>query len=161
MIRDYMDVDMQGRPYYLNNDRENPQSNHSQTWSQIQLQLSKLLSITYSNMYKYFKASEVVGLVPQFVRFLDQARGIAGVPFIITSGYRDPAHNQEAGGVQNSAHELGLAVDLLIKDTVSGGKILQALQQVGFKRFGFYQDGHIHVDMANDNLHPSPCYWVK
>ena len=54
-----------------------------------------------------------------------------------------------------------MAVDLLLKDTVSGGKILNALQQVGIKRFGFYQDGHLHCDIANDSLHPSPCYWVK
>ena len=119
--------------------------------------------------YKYFKLTESTGsdghtvadLKPELVQMLDKARGIAGVPFKITSGYRDPSHNAEVGGVMNSAHELGLAVDLAVSDTVTGGKINDALHQVGFHRFGYYQDGHIHVDMANDSLHPSPCYWVK
>lgn len=109
--------------------------------------------------YKYFTEKEVVGLKPEFVKLLDAAREIAGVPFKITSGYRDAKHNAEVGGVTDSAHTSGLAVDLLVKDTVSGGKILLALAQVGFKRFGFYADGHLHVDM--DTTKPSPCYWIK
>lgn len=109
--------------------------------------------------YKYFSEKEVVGLNPELVKLLDQAREIAGIPFKITSGYRDAKHNAEVGGVTDSAHTSGLAVDLLVKDTVSGGKILLALAQVGFKRFGFYADGHLHVDM--DTTKTSPCYWIK
>ncbi len=164
-VRDYMDLDSQNRPYYLNEQPENPLSNYAQTWANIKPHLSELLAIKYTTMpttYKYFKPEEVTGLKPEFVTLLDQARGIAGVPFIITSGYRDPQHNTEVGGVDGSMHEKGLAVDLQIKDTVSGGKILLALIKVGLSRFGFYRDGHIHVDMAqNDPLRPSPCYWVK
>ena len=116
-------------------------------------------TLHFNNDGEYFKDSEVVGLKPEFVKLLDKAREIAGIPFIITSGYRDAQHNSEVGGVQNSAHETGLAVDLLVKDSVSGGKILLALVQVGFKRFGFYQDNHLHVD--GDLTKPNPCYWVK
>lgn len=109
--------------------------------------------------YKYFKSSEVVGLQDSFVKKLDQARGIAGVPFIISSGYRDAKHNTEVGGVPDSSHESGLAVDLLVRDPVSGEKINAALHQVGLQRFGYYQDGHIHVD--DDLSKPHPCFWVK
>jgi uncharacterized protein YcbK (DUF882 family) len=100
-----------------------------------------------------------VGLKPEFVALLDKARGIAGVPFKITSGFRTPAQNASVGGVQDSAHETGLACDLAVSDSVTGGKILLALAQVGFKRFGFYGDNHIHVDM--DSTKPTPCYWIK
>lgn len=161
MIRDCMDSDMQNRPYYLNYDPENPDSNYSQTWNQIRLHLDKLNNIKHNTMptYKYFKASEIVGLKPELVQLLDKAREIAGVPFKITSGYRDKDHNSEIGGVQGSSHTLGLAVDLAIKDSSSAGRILLALVQVGFKRFGFYKDNHIHVDLDNSKL--SPCYWVE
>lgn len=111
------------------------------------------------NKYTYFKDKEIVGLKPELVQMLDKARGIAGVPFIITSGFRTPEHNAEVGGVDGSSHTTGEGVDLLIKDGISGGKILLALVQVGFKRFGFYKDGHLHCDI--DNTKPTPCYWVK
>lgn len=109
--------------------------------------------------YKYFKESEVMGLSPALVEMLDKARGLAGIPFVITSGIRTEEHNESVGGVKDSAHLKGLAVDLLVKDSVAGGKILIALVGAGFKRFGFYEDGHIHVDI--DPEKPSPCYWQK
>lgn len=110
-------------------------------------------------MYKYFKDSEIVGLKPELVQMLDKARGFAGVPFKITSGFRTPEHNMEVGGVEGSSHTTGLAVDLLVPDAVSGGKMLLGLAQAGCKRFGFYRDNHIHVDV--DPTKPSPCYWIK
>lgn len=154
MAWDYMDSDKQGRPYHLNDFPDNPDSNFSQTWEQIKKNINLL-----KPMYKYFKDSEIVGLKPELVKLLDQARDVAGVPFKITSGFRTPEQNKKVGGVQDSAHETGLAVDILVKDSVSGGKILLALAQVGIKRFGFYNDGHIHCDI--DYSKPNPCYWIK
>lgn len=109
--------------------------------------------------YKYFKESEIKGLSPALVEMLDKARGLAGIPFVITSGLRTEERNETVGGVKDSAHLKGLAVDLLVKDSVAGGKILLGLVGAGFKRFGFYEDGHIHVDI--DDTKPSPCYWQK
>ena len=109
--------------------------------------------------YKYFSPKEIIGLKSELVVLLDKARGIAGVPFVLTSGYRNPAKNKSVGGVEDSSHITGLAVDIRVRDGVSGGKILLALAQVGFTRFGFYKDNHIHVDM--DTTKPSPCIWVK
>ena len=78
-VFDYMDIDKQGRPFFHNEDINFIGGNYYQTWQSIQPYLNEL-----TNMYKYFKDSEVVGLKPEFVKLLDQARGIAGVPFIIT-----------------------------------------------------------------------------
>ncbi|KKQ34866.1 MAG: hypothetical protein US50_C0034G0007 [Candidatus Nomurabacteria bacterium GW2011_GWB1_37_5] len=110
-------------------------------------------------MYKYFKESELKNLDPKLCKMLDKARGFASVPFKITSGYRTPEKNKDVGGVKDSSHTQGLAVDLLVRDSTSGGKILLGLAKAGFKRFGFYKDGHIHVDI--DKEKPSPCYWIK
>lgn len=157
---DFMDktlVNGQWLPYYLNDQPENPASNYAVTWNNLKNWLPQLNAITYG--YKWFKPSEIKGLKPELVKLLDQAREIAGVPLKITSGFRTPEQNALVGGVEDSSHEKGLAVDLLIKDTITGGRILSALQKVGFTRFGFYRDGHLHTDLSIDK--PNPCYWVK
>lgn len=96
--------------------------------------------------YKYFKASEVVGLKPELVKMLDIARGIANTPFKITSGYRTPEHNLEVGGVPNSAHTKGLAVDIACT-TQTRQAILKGLLTCGIPIFIEDCPVHIHVDI--------------
>jgi len=95
--------------------------------------------------YQYFKEEEVKGLNIQFVMMLDLARSKAGIPFIITSGLRSEEHNAEVGGVGNSAHLRGLAVDLACHNASQMYKIVTGLIDAGFNRIGIYGD-HIHVD---------------
>lgn len=152
---DEMDITSDGKAFYKNDEPDAPNGNYARTFKNLQHFINSL----QKPMYKYFSEKEIVGLKPKLVEMLDKARGIAGIPFKITSGYRTTEHNAQVGGVSDSSHTTGLAVDLLVKDGVSGGKILLALVQAGFTRFGFYKDGHIHVDI--DNTKPNPCYWVK
>lgn len=107
--------------------------------------------------WKYFKDEEVLGLDKELVSKLDSARHVAGVPFRITSGKRTAEENQLAGGVQDSAHETGLAVDLRVPDGTSRFLMVSALLQAGFKRIGVY-DKHIHVDI--DASKPQNVLWV-
>lgn len=44
--------------------------------------------------------------------YLDNLRRLYGRPIVITSGYRSPALNDAVGGVKNSRHLQGLAVDI-------------------------------------------------
>jgi len=76
---------------------------------------------------------------------LCEARKIADVPFKINSGYRTEAHNSKVGGVTNSAHLKGYAADISTPNGKHQEKILRALRQAGFKRFGVYTN-FIHVD---------------
>ena len=46
--------------------------------------------------WKWFKDSEVVGLVPRIVDMLDVARSLAGFPIVITSPGRTIYENQSA-----------------------------------------------------------------
>ena len=80
-----------------------------------------------------------------FLHKLDDARGIAGVRFMITSGFRTEEHNSFVGGVDSSSHTRGWAVDISCRDSVSRYKIIYALMAVGFNRIGI-ADTFIHVD---------------
>lgn len=97
-------------------------------------------------MAKHFTDEEVHGLDSKLVEMLDLARETSGVPFKITSGYRDPAHNAAVGGVPGSAHEKGLAVDIRAPNDEYGKRVAYGLGRAGFVRIGFYSK-HIHVDL--------------
>lgn len=97
--------------------------------------------------YRYFSDKEIIGLKPELVKMLDDARHIAGIPFVITSGYRTAEHNAEVDGVENSAHTSGLAVDLRARNSIEHFKITKALLDVGFKRISRKYPNHIHCDI--------------
>jgi len=78
------------------------------------------------------------------------------IVFGINSGYRTPSHNNQVGGVNDSSHTKGLAVDIKIKSFEEGKIIAKALYTVGFRRFGIGST-FIHVD--NDINKPYPAVW--
>lgn len=106
---------------------------------------------------KFFKPEEVVGLTVDLVFKLDRARELFDAPIIITSGYRDPQKNKDAGGVKDSAHETGKAVDIRCADIDMQKRLIWALCIAGFKRIGGY-DKHVHCD--TDDSKPTPAFWT-
>ena len=110
---------------------------------------------TYNLDLKYFKVSEFDSpdeagsgykMDKQFLMKLDYARGIAGIPFKITSGFRTKARNQLVSGRVGSSHLKGLAVDIAYYGSRERYLILQSLMQVGITRFGIAK-GFIHCDV--------------
>ena len=91
-----------------------------------------------------------------FLRMLDEARGIADVAFIINSGYRSEEHNSAVGGSANSSHLRGYACDISCKKGIDRERIVNALMQVGFRRFGI-AESFIHVDNDPDK---NPSIWL-
>ena len=85
---------------------------------------------------------------PDFLLKLDKARGIAGVPFKINSGYRSAQKNKAEGGKPDSSHLTGYAADIDLPNT-SGSRmrfqIVNSLIKAGFNRIGI-ANGFIHVD---------------
>ena len=113
---------------------------------------------------KHFKKEEFacpccgqVHIEDEFIERLDKARYVANVPFIITSGYRCPKHNEEIGGVPDSAHVKGLAADIKCTDSSSRFKIVDAAIACGLKRIGIGAD-FIHLDY--DLEKPRPIIWT-
>jgi zinc D-Ala-D-Ala carboxypeptidase len=106
---------------------------------------------------QFFTKKEVEGLDPLLLGKLYRARALARVPFRITSGKRSTAENALAGGVSDSSHIRGLAVDLACVDSIERFHMLNAIFLVGFTRVGVY-NFHIHVDV--DPTLPQNVAWV-
>ena len=78
---------------------------------------------------------------------LDLARDIAGIPFIINSGYRCDQYNTDVGGKPGSAHTKGMAVDIKADNSRKRFRIINGLLEAGFSRLGIdFDRGFIHVD---------------
>lgn len=104
--------------------------------------------------YKYFNPTSdplMVGVSPTLMHIADTARGIAGVPFKITSGLRTTAQNTSVGGVTNSSHVQGLALDIACTD-MTRGTILKGLLTCGSPLFIEDAPNHIHFDI-DSNIH--------
>lgn len=97
--------------------------------------------------FRYFSDEEAKGLDGELMARLDVARDLCGFPIVITSGARTPEQNAAAGGVQDSSHLKGLAVDLRAPTGQNEReKMIWALGRAGFRRVGIY-DRHIHCDV--------------
>ena len=83
-----------------------------------------------------------------FIAQLEKARGIAGVPFVINSGYRCEKHNAAVGSKARN-HPEGKAADIRAADNQTRGKILKGLYRAGFTRIGIYPT-FIHADCMDD-----------
>jgi hypothetical protein len=109
--------------------------------------------------FKYFSDTEIAGLKGNLPGMLDMARGIAGIPFRLTS---------TTGGQHalNSAHYKGLAVDIGLghlnegfdRDTARFN-IVRGLLATGFKRIEL-ASSHIHVDLGGPPDYVSPILWL-
>ena len=93
-----------------------------------------------------------------FLQMLDDARGIAGIPFKITSGYRTKEHNIEiykrlGKKPIDSAHLKGKAADISCSSSRERWIIITALQDAGFNRIGI-ANNFIHVDF-DENKSPN------
>tara|TARA_A100001201_G_scaffold83_1_gene265 strand:+ start:381 stop:758 length:378 start_codon:yes stop_codon:yes gene_type:complete len=85
-----------------------------------------------------------------FLEKLDYARGNAGVPFKINSGYRTQNYNDNVLGARvGSSHKKGLAVDIHCIGSRDRFIIINALLSVGINRIGIGKT-FLHADVDND-----------
>jgi len=102
---------------------------------------------------KYFKEPEFARLgcslqdmSQDLMDKLDQCRALAGVPFVLTSAYRDPEKNKKVGGVDKSAHTKGLGVDIACTNGAMRYIIFVNAINVGFNRIGLGKN-FVHLDI--------------
>lgn len=116
-------------------------------------------------MYKYFTEEEfrqanpacsLSDMSPVFMARLDEARHIAGVPFVVSSAYRPKSYELSKGRQGTSSHCLGLAIDLACASNFNRLLIVEALVKVGFRRIGIGKT-FIHVD---NDASKNPAIWL-
>jgi uncharacterized protein YcbK (DUF882 family) len=84
---------------------------------------------------------EVIDLLTEFARQV-------GYKLEVTSGYRCEKHNREVGGVPNSFHTQGKAVDVK-RPNLTDKAIRELAWKVGFGGVGIYRGrGFIHLDIG-------------
>lgn len=118
-------------------------------------------------------ADKVINNIMQLNCLLEWLRNFVGAPIYINSGYRTPIHNAIVGGVTNSQHLDGSAVDITCKDfdlnkkLAEGIEYLQTSDYVKDKSFGqaiFYTDlthkliNFVHLSLPN-NKHKNQIMW--
>ena len=92
--------------------------------------------------------------------FMDKlwtAREMAGIPFVITSGARCPAHNRDEGGEETSDHLGGHGADISARDSRTRFIILDALIRTGFSRIGI---GQSFIHAGDDPANPPRVAWL-
>jgi len=113
----------------------------------------------FKNGKQYLRGSGEVNMQMGFVKMLDKARKIiedewnANNPtqeiiFRVNSGYRTQGYNDSlSGSVPNSSHITGHAADISLKNYTDEqiGVVFNALNRVGFRRFGLGKT-YVHVD---------------
>ena len=86
---------------------------------------------------------------------LEKIRTALGKPIIINSGIRCPEHNKRVGGVKNSQHILGKAVDIRVKnmkakDLYNFIKKLESMKLVYIGYMKLYEkEGFVHYDIRD------------
>ncbi len=83
---------------------------------------------------------------------------VIDVEIVATSGLRTPEENAKVGGVPNSSHLKGLAIDFSCGSGILRYKIIFGAVAVGFKRIGIAKD-HIHLDVDPDK--PLPTVFLE
>lgn len=134
-------------------------------WLALGLTIGFIILVNRKMVLAFFKLSEFDSpdapgsggqMRASTLKMLDKAREYAGIPFFITSGVRTDSHNKAVGGVKDSAHPRGYAVDIRTLTLSDQKKVVKALVKAGFKRIGIGKN-FVHAD--NDPLKPSPAAW--
>ena len=97
-----------------------------------------------------------------FLDLLDECRDLAGIPFVVTSGFRTVQYNRiliDTGysASKNSSHLLGLAADIRVRTSSERWIILDALLEVGITRIGI-GNNFIHCDI--DSFKQNHVIWT-
>lgn len=89
------------------------------------------------------------------LHFLEAAMGFE---LDVTSGYRDPEHNLDVGGVPDSehTHDPAQGVDILCLRSSTRYRMLKILLRMGVTRIGIGQT-FLHIGISTD--HPQEVIW--
>lgn len=91
----------------------------------------------------------------EFLQKLDNLRHDAGIPFVVTSGYRSPTHPEESKKTHPGTHSQGIAADIRITNGGDLYTILKLALEHGFTGIGIAKT-FIHLDTRGT----TPVVWT-
>jgi len=94
---------------------------------------------------------------PDFLERLEMARMLSNVPYSLLSAKRCESHNKAVGGLQDSAHLTGWAVDIEARSAITRMRVVYGLVKAGINRIGVYPT-FVHADC--DPTKPSNVMWI-
>lgn len=115
----------------------------------------ELRQVTHVNPGDSLETPEVY-YSPALLVALDNTRHLAGLPIILTSGFRCPSYNKKVGGSRTSAHMSGLAMDIACSDPEHRFLYIRAALAAGFTRIGI---GHTFLHLDIDTTKTQNCIW--
>jgi len=98
------------------------------------------------------------GMTPKstLINILDKIEKMCGFELVITSCARCEKHNTDIGASKNSAHTLGLAVDIHYENSNQLYLLEKAIFSIGIRRTGLSQKNNFrHIDIASGSV-PNP-----
>lgn len=116
---------------------------------------SEILRVTHSNGVTLDNLFDFYD--PILFVMLDDLRRRAKVPVLLRSGFRDSEYNSKVGGVKDSAHCKGLAMDISCSDSSHRLLYLRSALAAGFRRIGIGKD-FLHLDIDSDK--PQDVIWL-
>lgn len=91
-----------------------------------------------------------------FIKKIEDIREFLGFPFVVNSFYRCEKYNKQIGGVKNSYHLLGRAMDIKASGE-RAYRIIEVASDFGFRGIGVYPT-FVHLD---DREQDRISFWVN
>lgn len=85
----------------------------------------------------------------RFLELIFKIRASTDIPMVITSAYRCNRHNRQVGGVKNSYHTKGLAIDVRVTDSYQRYELVEAAIAHGLS-VGVYRN-FLHLELRKNN----------
>ena len=97
-------------------------------------------------------------LHPDLMAVLTRLESRMGFELQVTSGYRDPAHNVDVGGVTGSehTHDPSMAADVVCQRSATRYTMLRELFAMGIRRIGI---GNTFLHIGISATHPQDMCW--
>ena len=122
-----------------------------------------MTQLDWTRFHPFFKPQEFVckcgcgllNMAEDHMMMLTEARKIANIPFMISSGSRCVKHNAAVGGHSTSEHLIGKATDIVARTMRTREIVSDALKKAGFLRRGLHP---LFIHAGSDHTRPWGLY---
>lgn len=104
---------------------------------------------TRSEIFDVLYNPEFIDNMEQLLHILDKLRDSYQRPIYINSFYRDYEHNTRVGGVLNSKHRFGAAVDISSSDYPSLHTLVSRSKKTNWRFLPYPDQKFIHIELLN------------